>query len=1237
VIWSRIHRLSVADGIRPLGPMPMTVGCLSWNKDRASISLADALQAEKAHANGLMTDSEWGCVRDWFAPWADMTGEVTTAMRWWPKAVQAIRVNPLMKKVMPRGKLNRLWGVWSTDRRDWKPLVKCFQHYNAQDASHSMLDLGSALALLVVQCGSKGRKDPRAQCVYRAFADASCEVTRSLMTSWVVWCTTVPAATLVAPSILDYHVFAMSRVGFRDSLKAVTAAMQRTLYFRTSDAVYNRIGLDELAACAYLHEFTGRAGWTYPWEKDYELRINPANKPVLMAPDAKNGMAWSNDAWIEMYRDVLDEVQREATPRAPLDETSEEHFARRQDWVAGGSGGGEKVIVGLPDLQPFPPDPDDRPDGWDVGRMGDIAAKPRKPPTARAARVTLSRGLRAIVTGGDFEIPTGPSYSLRIGTADEAAHYVWADSSTPPSAEHVAELMKWWKKRVHELRTWHARPRERVHRLKKRAVVESLDYEGLMKATEVPECKATFSDKFDRAAARSIYGTTVPHYVRSAYVFSAMEGGQSKVPELCGKLTSDEQGTMDNDLMNEEGYTLCADHSGFDEIHTLEFQRDCVLSTRRAAECKTRAEVRRSWEREVDWLAASLMNQKVVVPQHGEFTVSQGMFTGMRGTACLNDRGHVVYWRSALRVARLAGDTGLTVRACKIRGDDVMAKMGTWVSCATVLGSLTAIGFRLNPLKQLISKQYGVFLRVIYSKGAMRGYSPRAISSLVSQPLQAQEWYDPKARAEAFDAHIHMMVRRGCRMSACSRLWWNLMRFWARQKKGKDGYVRIPSHILTASKAVGGWGLCPPGHVGAVVKGQIPPYPAVVPRTSEVGMLVGSKMSSDAATRLAANYVGFEADAAAMLASQYRRSNLEPEATPKEVGKARANHAEELGEWLNKARASCSVAEPCIRVCRPRYVIAPPGSGKSYEVALSGAELKMKDGDDIVHATCGWDQWNSEDFDTRHRARNLYCTEVARLVRAGHIVVAAHSDGVVLSRLEQLGTPIVWVDIEASSRQWRLRMRGQNLSVWAGRTGGQDWASNRARSGLCSVAPNLTAAIEWPVLQPRLTSEEPLVANTAEAVYLLGRRGPADRRKGRRHMVGQMGFAEILECVDKTALRSMANLTAMSKLIGMDPMNLLAREVDITGRTVIAEHIRARKDRLREVFNETPIIDRGLTAMLSPHINRVLLAAYNDVLLYKVSTERYNLPTARLAAQKRCESMVREAFVMEGAGKIIMV
>lgn len=75
--------------------------CFDWSVTTPSISIPDVIRAEKMYCANEISSEEWLRVREWFAPWADMTRAGPTLERWWGVAEAKIRKISKQKRLIP--------------------------------------------------------------------------------------------------------------------------------------------------------------------------------------------------------------------------------------------------------------------------------------------------------------------------------------------------------------------------------------------------------------------------------------------------------------------------------------------------------------------------------------------------------------------------------------------------------------------------------------------------------------------------------------------------------------------------------------------------------------------------------------------------------------------------------------------------------------------------------------------------------------------------------------------------------------------------------------------------------------------------------------------------------------------------------------------------------------------------------------------------------------------------------
>ncbi|UQZ09551.1 putative RNA-dependent RNA polymerase [Freshwater macrophyte associated ghabri-like virus 2] len=1023
---------------------------------RPSITLTDMLEAEMRFVRGEMADEEWERVMDWFAPWADMTGREATAKRWWNVAFNKINREKKMKPLCPRRVIDACFNDFRHSNSSWDKLDSLFSYVNSQEKTHTMFNLRSAMEVMIKTC-PMALKDRRVELIREGFYQASAEVSKNVMACWILWVAGLPYAEEIAAFYLDIGLLRTTRQGFANVSKAVTTAMQKTLMLPTKNGSYRDLATDELAQGAYIGEFTGRANWIFDWDEDIKNRCTPGCEIPLYSMDDKG--EWTEDQWWIDLEGAIRRATLAAMPNKQLTLTPAEHYDRRQTWMAGGSSGGQSVMVDAePEAKKAKLDSlAEREEQLSeelgelrlaIGAYGDPFKRTRgRRQTGKRGSVLLTRSLGGVfgergngawrcvgdqAVSGENTIVLGMNRSrchfyLGTGEADEPETDVSADV-----LEVARRLQALWRKHIalqDEVATTKARIREKV-RISKRAYAEAVDYEELMRLTQVPECVATGSQKLDRMKPRSIHGTTYQHYARSDYVVSHLEKGSIKLPYLCGRLGPDEQAYMDHQLMNAGGIAMAADHDDYDRVHSLRAQ---AMQYEVAAEIAPAVahQVRQEWREECLWLAESLRNQKLRIPEKGRtYEVHQGGFTGSRDTAFRNDRLHEAYESVARKNASALLGRKVEPIAQRIRGDDILSRMRKWSECAVELSCLMRSGFMLNASKQVLSEKYGVFLRVIYEKGRMTGYAARSVGSLVMQPLQAKERVDVRSRVSAMDAHVHLLVRRGMRHRVAAAIWDNMMSYWGKLQLDRRSnlYARVPRAVISGRTTEGGWGLAAPGRLPMPLGVTLPACPAFKIRTDEISRVVDNKMSSKHAGHVAGRFGEVIPEEAANLANTWRRANVESDATPTDQARAWRDHCAEFSDWLERTKRALGADRETIGPQRPTrgiYVLAGPGAGKTTEVRRGNLPWTLDADEELNKAGIDWGRYGSRHLTEYVDERVKGADALIRRLEDGHNVVGAHGDEVTLKKIMSAGLDVVRVEGDpALHERWLIRRDG---------------------------------------------------------------------------------------------------------------------------------------------------------------------------------------------------------------------
>jgi hypothetical protein len=645
------------------------------------------------------------------------------------------------------------------------------------------------------------------------------------------------------------------------------------------------------------------------------------------------------------------------------------------------------------------------------------------------------------------------------------------------------------------------------------------------------------------------------------------------------------------------------------------------------------------WKRECQWVSDSMQQQFLTFPEKGEtHKVTQGAFTGFRGIGFINDRLHCAYWRLAMKTTCRILKTSYADFCTRIRGDDVISLTDQWVLIGVMMAVLIKMGFSLNAAKQLISREYGVFLRVLYTESGMLGYAARSIGSFVLQPLQAQERTDVQARVTAMDNHIHLLVRRGFRSDIADSLWYETMSYWARlEVDSRVGhYIKIPMATIVTSASRGGWGCSPPIGIDHENEIAIPSFPVIQRRADQIKEITGNDMSSGYASIIAGRFQGnVIADEARELAAGYKEENVVADATPRDQANSWRSYIKEVREWTAKHKRSLSSARHT-RLRNPgRYVIAPPGSGKSFMCKWSWGR-NLVDGDLVVGNRKEWERFTSPHLKTRMEARVRYCEKVIKLVRQGKIVLAAHIDAVILEELGQARIPVVRVVVENRSRlEALLRREGRineqmefNVAM-----GVKSHLANRSTFWNCVKKLPLAASLEQAV-NVRYFGEfvdYRHIERESQYFRLVGVRLDA-RGSGEYLYLDKLPMTNISELAEVTALRSVGRIEMAAKYRGCSFLTQFGLELSNVNKGMYAGLLRSYGQSLRSQIERKCGLNSDVINKMQPGMQRGLMAYY-----WSCATAKYLSSVSNEGASGRSEEMmvedaIRVAFWRDEAG-----
>lgn len=1273
-------------GPKPVLEKPLTVRCLDWDGVRPSITVRDMLEAEDRHRGKEMSGEEWERVRDWFAPWADCTGERSTSIRWWKNAYDKIGMQVKSKPHVSRRLIDRCFNNLRHDNTSWDALCASYSYVNDQERKHTMFNLRSAIDVMIKTCDF-GLGDERVRLVREAFYQASSGTSKNVLAGWIIWVVGMPCVVDLAWFYLGLGLFRMDRQGYIECTKAITTAMQKTMTVPHGRG-YRDLGIDELAQGAYIAEFTGRAGFVFSWDVDIADRCRPSSTIPLFSYDTSRS-AWTEERWWEhLYEEMLG-LHMKTIPDKTLDETPDEHYDRRQMWMSSGSTGGatkmvdvdaeehEKRICGLLEKEdeimselahlglkvgtyknPFTREGACRsPDKagclltrklW-VALGGNEELKHLVEPSSskgKASRMYILYGLegdRCHFYGG--RLPTVSDNKAGGAAEDGSVKTIRVSDDVLGMRKVLDGLWRRHVSNVADLASVRARHKERV-RISKRTLAEDVDYDEMIRETEPPKLEAVGSQKWDRVKPRSIHGQDYYSYSRLDYVVGHLEKGSVKSDYLCGLLGPDEQARMDDGLMNKGTFHFCADHDNYDLIHSLRAQA-MRYEIARDHPPNVSGRVIDEWRRECDWAANLVKNQYLRIPEKGEtYKVSQGGFTGSRDTSFRNDCLHYVYEAVARRNASLIlGKFEPEVQ--RIRGDDIHAKYAAWSQCCVQLSTMMRMGFKLNAAKQLIGRIYGVFLRVIYSSGLMKGYAARSIGSLIMQPLQAKERVDVRSRVTALSAHVHLLVRRGMRHTVAAAIWDNLVSFWGRVKLDeKGGFVRVPRRVICGKAEDGGWGLSAPGKKCVYMPRGVPSFPSFKCRVDQISAVSGNKMSSAYVAKIASRFGDVSPEEAASFAQAYRKKNVEPDATPSDMKESWRAYGRDVKEWLEKARRMLSSYPMEGQGAEEgsgagKYIIAPPGSGKSTEIRR-GCLGKALDADELLaQGKIDWQAYASEDYHTWLQERRKGAEIIVESVRAGNTVLGAHNDYVLVHMLTELGLDVIRVESDLATRLHWLRRRDGLVKarrIASPRRSGPNEAYKR------SLGLRLLSLDDLPVAP----SLDQAVYNEFYRMSKLSTEGRGCLRiTGVRNGYLECGEWNYIKCARTPVLSAVSSLTApgsegliqeAARIRGVKYHVQLINELSNRMHHAAAYWVGIIGSNIQHIEGEGSLLDESITGRLSPSMTSVANRQYWMTLTDGLITPQgldVNVNKARAHARDIVESCVSRAFIRDKAGRMV--
>jgi len=211
--------------------------------------------------------------------------------------------------------------------------------------------------------------------------------------------------------------------------------------------------------------------------------------------------------------------------------------------------------------------------------------------------------------------------------------------------------------------------------------------------------------------------------------------------------------------------------------------------------------------------------------------------------------------RLALRDAemkRIGGEMMMAMLSFN-RADDVLELYKNLVAAVTSVRTMLAIGYKANAKKQVVSRRAGVYFRIIYANGTMRGMPARTVYSILMGPPAKVAGSLPMNLAiiSSLGINCERAVRRGLEPSLMIRIFVEGSSYFSRitillRPAGQDpiefsqseckeyrtmGVIitrekvtfRISRQVLEAAPHLGGFGILRPGETGYNEQVQVSP------------------------------------------------------------------------------------------------------------------------------------------------------------------------------------------------------------------------------------------------------------------------------------------------------------------------------------------------------------------------------------------------------------------------------
>ena len=159
------------------------------------------------------------------------------------------------------------------------------------------------------------------------------------------------------------------------------------------------------------------------------------------------------------------------------------------------------------------------------------------------------------------------------------------------------------------------------------------------------------------------------------------------------------------------------------------------------------------------------------------------------------------------------------------RADDVLEVYGKWVHARDAIDVMLQQGHKANPKKQVVQVRTGVYFRILYANGSMRGFPARAVYAAATGGPQVNGEFGVNMieRLRSLSSALDRLARRGSNYTICRALYSEAEGYYSdirlelfpkeKDTGGTGIFVRhpVPKAQIRAAPENGGAGILPPG------------------------------------------------------------------------------------------------------------------------------------------------------------------------------------------------------------------------------------------------------------------------------------------------------------------------------------------------------------------------------------------------------------------------------------------